>query len=88
MYLHHGDRGINLRREREVYLILVPVPHPNSHPLLDILRRERPVQVHYKLGELLHVDDVLGLLGVCVYYLSAASHLEWLSGLEGLLVRR
>merc|ERR1719319_1024510 len=85
LHLHHGDGGVDLRREGDVDLVLVPV-HADPHTLLDIRGRHRVGEVHHELGELLHVDDVLGVVAVGVDDLGAASYLERLLGLEALLV--
>jgi len=73
---HHGDRGVNLGRQRQQDLVLVAVDtHP--HALLDIRGRDALAEVDDKLGDLLDVDDIFALLGVLLvlYYLGAAGNL-------------
>lgn len=45
---------------------------PDSHALLDVGWSHLVTQVHHELGKLFHVDDVFGILGVCVDDLRAS----------------
>lgn len=45
---------------------------PNSHALLDVCGGHLVAQVHHKLGKLFDVDNVFGVLGVCVDDLCAS----------------
>ena len=45
---------------------------PHSHALLDVSGCHLVAQVHHKLGKLLDIDDVLGVLGVGVDDLGAS----------------
>ena len=53
---------------------------PDTHALLDVGGRHVLVQIDDKLGELLHVYDVLGLVAARVDDLGAAGHLQRLLG--------
>ena len=55
--LHHGDCGVNLGRERDVNLVLIPV-NSNPHTLLNISGGNRVSKVYYELGKLLDIDNV------------------------------
>ena len=55
--LHHGDSGVNLGREGDVNLVLVPV-NSNPHTLLNISGGYRVSKVNNKLGKLLDIDNV------------------------------
>ena len=68
--LHHGDRGVNLRWEWDVDLVLVAVD-AHTHSLLDVGRRNLLVQIYHEFGKLLHVDDVLGVFRVGIDDLGA-----------------
>lgn len=35
---------------------------PNSHPFLNVSRRHLITEIHHKLGKLLHIDNVFGVL--------------------------
>lgn len=49
---------------------------PDSHSLLDVSRGDLIAQIHYELGELLHINDVLRILRVCVDDLGASEESE------------
>jgi len=49
---------------------------PDSHALLDVSRSNLITEIHHKLGKLLDIDDVLGIIGVCVDDLCTACHLQ------------
>lgn len=51
---------------------------PDSHAFLDVSRSNLITEVDHKLGELLHVDDVLGIIGVRVDDLCTAGYLQGL----------
>ena len=55
--LHHGDSWVNLGRERDVDLVLVPV-YPDPHALLNISGGNRVSQINNKLSKLLDIDNV------------------------------
>ena len=61
--------------------LLVPV-HPDPHAFLDICGGDAVGKIHHKLGELLHVDYVLGVLGVSVDYLGTSCNLHYLQHSE------
>ena len=54
--------------------LLVPV-HPNPHAFLDVCWGDAVGKIHHKLGELLHIDDVLGIIRVGVDDLCASRDL-------------
>ena len=54
--------------------LLVPV-HPDPHAFLDVCRGDAVGKIHDKLGELLHIDDVLGIIRVGVDDLCASRDL-------------
>lgn len=85
--LHHRDCRVDFRRQRNMDLVLVAVD-ADSHAFFDIGRCHRVGQIDDKLGELLHVDDVFGIICVGVDNLCATSDLQGLFILEGLLVGR
>lgn len=86
LHLHHGHRGIDLGRQGNMNLVLVAV-HSYSHALLNVRGSDGLGQFHDELGELFHIDDVLGIVRVGVNNLSAACHLQRLFILQRLLVR-
>ena len=45
---------------------------PDSHALLNVSRGHLVAQVHHKLGKLFDIDDVFGVLGVCIDDLCAS----------------
>mmetsp|Transcript_60436 Transcript_60436/g.143179 ORF Transcript_60436/g.143179 Transcript_60436/m.143179 type:complete len:477 (-) Transcript_60436:8-1438(-) len=85
LHLHHGDRRVDLRRKRDLDLVLGTV-HPDSHPLLDIGGRDAVPEPDDELGDLLDVDHVLGVVLPRVEDLGAARDLERLLALHHLLV--
>mmetsp|Transcript_8389 Transcript_8389/g.28756 ORF Transcript_8389/g.28756 Transcript_8389/m.28756 type:complete len:402 (-) Transcript_8389:352-1557(-) len=83
---HHRHAGVDLWRKRDLDLVLVSV-HTHAHPFLYV-RRGNPVpKRHDKLGDLLDVDHVLGVVRVRIYDLRAPRDLQRLLLLHGLLVR-
>ena len=54
--------------------LLVPV-HPDPHAFLDVCWGDAVGKIHHKLGELLHIDDVLGIIRVGVDDLCASRDL-------------
>ncbi len=83
---HHGDRWIDFRWQGDLDLVLGAV-HPYSHALLYVRWSDLVTQADDELGNLLDVDDVLGVLwGVWVDDLGAAGHLQRLLLLHHLLV--
>ena len=54
--------------------LLVPV-HPHPHAFLDVCWGDAVGKIHDKLGELLHIDDVLGIIRVGVDDLCASRDL-------------
>lgn len=83
--LHHRDGGIDLRWQWNMDLILIAV-NSYTHSLLNVGRGDRIGQIDDKLCKLLHVDDVLGVVGVCVDDFSAAGDLQGLLILKRLLI--
>ena len=51
---------------------------PNSHAFFDVSWCNLITEIHYKLGKLFDVDDVLGIIGVRVDDLRTACYLQWL----------
>lgn len=45
---------------------------PDSHALLDVSRGHLVTQVHHKLGKLLDIDNIFGVLRVCIDDLCAS----------------
>mmetsp|Transcript_3605 Transcript_3605/g.11856 ORF Transcript_3605/g.11856 Transcript_3605/m.11856 type:complete len:215 (-) Transcript_3605:3-647(-) len=83
---HQRHRRIDLRRQRNLDRVLGPVD-ADAHPFLDVRRRNLLAQPDDELGDLLHVDDVLGLLRLFFDHLGAPRHLKRLLLLHHLLVR-
>ena len=75
IHLHHSNGGVYLGREWDVDLILVAVDS-DAHSFLDVRRRDLIAQVDDELGKLLHVDNVLRVVRVCVDDLGATRHLK------------
>lgn len=73
--LHHRDGGVDLGREGDVDLVLVAV-HANAHAFLNVRRGHGIGEIHHKLGKLLHIDDVLGVIGICIDDLGATGNLQ------------
>ena len=63
-------------------LILVPI-NADSHSFFDVRRRHLITQVDDEFGELLHVDDVLWIVGISVDDFRASRHLKRLLGERG-----
>jgi hypothetical protein len=82
---HHRHRRVDLRRQRDLDLVLVAVD-ADAHPLLDVGGRDAVAERDDELGDLLHVDHVLGVVGVRRDDLGAARHLQRLLLLHHLLV--
>ena len=67
LYLHHGDRGVDFRRQGNVDLVLGAVD-AHTHALLHVRRRHLVVQGHDEFGNLLDVDHVPdGRMGGCCH---------------------
>lgn len=63
-----------MRLYKCIFLTVLDASHlPNSHTLLDIGWSHLVTQVHHKLGKLLHIDDVLWILRVCIDDLGTSS---------------
>lgn len=73
--LHHGDSRVDFGRKRDVNLVLVPVDS-YSHSFFNVCGCYRVSQVYNKLGKLLDIDDVLGIIRVCIDDLGASGNLE------------
>ena len=73
--LHHGDRRVDLGRQRNLDLVLLPLD-ADAHALLDVGRRHLVANVDHVLAVLLERDHVLGVLGVGVDNRGAARHLQ------------
>ena len=58
-----------------MYLVLVAV-HAHPHAFLNVGRSHSVRQVHHELGELLHIDDVFGILAVRVDDLGASNIID------------
>ena len=61
-------------QEEDNLLLLVPI-HADPHPLLYVGGSHTVRQIHHELGELLHIDDILGVVRVCIDNLGAAGDL-------------
>lgn len=77
--LHHGNRRVDLRRQRNEDLVVRPV-NTNAHSLLNVGGRDAVSKTNNELGHLLDRDDVAVTVGVA----SACSILR----VEGLVVGR
>ena len=68
-------------------LVLVPV---NSHPhsLLDVCRGDIITQIHHELGELFHIDYILGIFRrvTALDYFRDSSNLQRLFALHNQLI--
>ena len=82
---HHRDGWVNLGRQWDLDLILVAVD-ADAHALFDVGGRHALPEPHDKLGELLDIDHVLGVIGVRVDDLRAARDLQRVLLLHHLLV--
>lgn len=81
---HHSHRGVDLGRQRDLNLIFVAVHTrnvsrvetvkcvPYTHALLNIGGRSLVTKSDDKLCDLLHVDDILGLVLLLVLILCSA----------------
>ena len=74
---HHGDRGIDFRREREEDLVFVAVD-ADAHAFFYIRRTDSLAELDDEFGDLFDVDDIFALVVVLLvlYYLGAAGDLE------------
>lgn len=59
---------------------------PNSHSFFNISWSNWIGEIHNKLGELFHIDNVFRIIRIGVNNFSATGHLERLLVLEGLLI--
>lgn len=83
--LHHGYSWIDLGRQRDVNLILVSV-NANTHAFFNVCRCDWVSKIDNKLGELLDINDILGIVGIGIDDFCATCDLEWLLILKCLLV--
>lgn len=70
------DTKLSLRLTEPSGNYVTPLNHvsasPHSHALLDVSWSHLVTQVHHKLGKLFDVDDVFGILRVCIDDLCAS----------------
>ena len=83
---HHSDCCVYLGRQRHLNLVLLAV-HSHSHSLLDISWRQLITEFHYKLGNLLEVNDVLALSSVVDYFIASGDLQRLLSGPFGVFCK-
>lgn len=73
--LHHCDGRIDFGRQRDVNLVFIAI-YTNPHTFLNIGRRDGIGKVHNKLCKLLDIDDVLGIVRICIDDFGASSNLK------------
>lgn len=83
--LHHCDGRIDLRRQWNMDLILVSI-NTDAHAFLNICWSDRICKIDDELRELLHVNDVLGIVCISIDDFGASSNLKRLFILKSLLV--
>ena len=71
---HHGDSGINFRRQWHLNHILLSV-HSDSHTLFHVSSGYFFTEFDHKLGDLLDMDDIFVVLAVCDDFI-APGHLQ------------
>lgn len=66
--LHHCDRRINFRWQRDVNLVLISI-NSNSHSLFDIGWSDSICEIDNELGELLHIYHIFCFCwAVCIIF--------------------